>query len=112
MNFNSLLRWDSEKRRAFATFSTPLFDNPARRLRLYFDARNENWNLSNTFFGVGPPLGYLNLRRIAGGVELHSVANARWSWSTRMGVAGRSFRHLPGSTTTAVMSFFTQVESL
>jgi len=31
MNFNSLLRWDSEKRRAFATFSTPLFDNPARR---------------------------------------------------------------------------------
>ncbi len=111
MNFNSLLRWDSEKRRAFATFSTPLFDNPARRLRLYFDARNENWNLSNTFFGVGPPLGYLNLRRIAGGVELHSVANGRWSWSTGMEVAGRSFRNLPGTTTTAEKAFFTDGDS-
>src|SRR4029077_16270156 len=49
MNFTSLLRWDSEKRRAFAAFSTPLFDNPARRVHIYFDARNENWNLSNTF---------------------------------------------------------------
>jgi len=111
MNFNSLLRWDSEKRRAFATFSTPLFDNPARRLRLYFDARNENWNLSNTFFGVGPPLGYLNLRRIAGGIELHSVANGRWSWSTGMEVAGRSFRNLPGTTTTAEKAFFTDGDS-
>ena len=111
MNFNSLLRWDSEKRRAFATFSTPLFDNPARRLRLYFDARNENWNLSSTFFGVGPPLGYLNLRRIAGGIELHSVANGRWSWSTGMEVAGRSFRNLPGTTTTAEKAFFTDGDS-
>ncbi len=111
MNFNSLLRWDSEKRRAFATFSTPLFDNPARRLRLYFDARNENWNLSNTFFGVGPPLGYLNLRRIAGGIELHSVANGRWRWSTGMEVAGRSFRNLPGTTTTAEKAFFTDGDS-
>ena len=111
MNFNSLLRWDSEKRRAFATFSTPLFDNPARRLRLYFDARNENWNLSSTFFGVGPPLGYLNLRRIAGGIELHSVANGRWRWSTGMEVAGRSFRNLPGTTTTAEKAFFTDGDS-
>jgi len=111
MNFNSLLRWDSEKRRAFGTFSTPLFDNPARRLRLYFDARNENWNLSNTFFGVGPPLGYLNLRRIAGGIELHSVANGRWSWSTGMEVASRSFRNLPGTTTTAEKAFFTDGDS-
>jgi len=111
MNFNSLLRWDSEKRRAFATFSTPLFDNPARRLRLYFDARNENWNLSSTFFGVGPPLGYLNLRRIAGGIELHSVANGRWSWSTGMEVAGRSFRNLPGTTSTAEKAFFTDGDS-
>jgi tetratricopeptide (TPR) repeat protein len=111
MNFTSLLRWDSEKRRAFATFSTPLFDNPARRLRLYFDARNENWNLSNTFFGAGLPLGDLNLRRIAGGVELHSVANGRWSWSTGMEGAGRSFRNLPGTTTPAEKAFFTDGDS-
>ena len=111
MNFISLLRWDSEKRRAFAAFSTPLFDNPARRLQLYFDARNENWNLSNTFFGAGPPLGDLNLSRFAGGVELHSVANGRWSWSTGMEVASRSFRNLPAITTTAEKTFFTGGDS-
>ena len=112
MNFTSLLRWDSEKRRAFAAFSTPLFDNPARRVHMYFDARNENWNLSNTFFGAGPPLGDLNLRRIAGGVELRSIANGRWSWSTGMEVANRSFRNLPGITTTAEKAFFTGGDSI
>jgi tetratricopeptide (TPR) repeat protein len=111
MNFTSLLRWDSEKRRAFASFSTPLFDNPTRRLQIYFDARNENWNLSNTFFGAAPPLGDLNLRRIAGGIELHSVASGRWSWSTGMEVASRSFRNLPGITTAAEKAFFTDGDS-
>jgi tetratricopeptide (TPR) repeat protein len=111
MNFTSLLRWDSEKRRAFASFSTPLFDNPARRLQFYFDARNENWNLSNTFFGAGPPLGDLNMRRIAGGIELHSIANGRWGWSTGMEVASRSFRNLLGITATAEKAFFTDGDS-
>jgi tetratricopeptide (TPR) repeat protein len=112
MNFTSMLRWDSEKRRAFAAFSTPLFDNPARRLQLYFDARNENWNLRNTFFGAGPPPGDLKLRRIAGGIELHSVANGRGAWSTGMEVASRSFLNLPGITTTAEKAFFTDGDSL
>ncbi len=111
MNFTSLVRWDSEKRRAFAAFSTPLFENPARRLHVYFDARNENWNLSDTFFGAGPPLGDLNLRRIAGGVELHSVVNGRWSWSTGMEVANRSFRNLQGISTAPERAFFTGADS-
>jgi len=111
-NFTSLLRWDSEKRRALATLSTPLFDNPARRLQFYFDARNENWNLTNTFFAGGPALSDLNLRRIAGGAELHSVANGNWSWSTGAEVANRSFRNLPAITSTAEQSFFTDGISL
>ncbi|HXN50650.1 MAG TPA: hypothetical protein VN943_01845 [Candidatus Acidoferrum sp.] len=111
INFTSLLRWDSEKRRAFGVLSTPLFDNPARRLQVYFDARNENWNLSNTFFGGSTALSDLNLRRIAGGVELHSVANGRWRWSTGMEVASRSFRNLQGTNSTAEKAFFTDANS-
>lgn len=111
-NFTSLLRWDSEKRRALAALSTPLFDNPARRLEFYFDARNENWNLTNTFFSAGPALIDLNLRRIAGGVELHSVANGNWSWSTGAELANRSFRNLPPIAATAEQSFFTDANSL
>jgi tetratricopeptide (TPR) repeat protein len=110
INVTSLLRWDPEKRRAFGMVSTPVFDNPARRLQMYFDARNENWNLGNTFFG-GAALGDVNLRRIAGGVELHSVASARWSWSTGMEVASRSFRNLQGINTTAERTFFTDANS-
>ena len=110
INFTSLLRWDSQKRRAFGALSTPLFDNPARRFQFYFDARDENWNLSRTFFG-GPVLSDLNLRRFAGGVELHSVVNGRWGWSTGMEVASRSFRNLQGINTAAEKAFFTDANS-
>jgi tetratricopeptide (TPR) repeat protein len=110
INFTSLLRWDSEKRRAFGTLSTPLFDNPARRLRIYFDARNENWNLSRTFFG-GATLSDLNLRRFAGGVELHSVVNGNWSWSTGLEVANRSFRNVSGISSVSEKAFFIDATS-
>ncbi len=111
VNFTSLLRWDSQKRRAFGALSTPVFENPARRLQMYFDARNENWNLRNTFFGGGTPVSDLNLRRFAGGVELRSVADARWSWSTGMEVASRSFRNLQGINSAAEKTFFTGATS-
>ena len=110
INFTSLLRWDSEKRRAFGTLSTPVFANPALRLQIYFDARNENWNLSRTFFGGAAPSD-LNLRRVAGGIELRSVVNGRWSWSTGTEMVGRSFRNVPGVTTLAERKFFTDAIS-
>lgn len=110
INLTSLLRWDSEKRRAFGTLSTPLFENPALRLQIYFDGRNENWNLSRTLFGDAAP-GDLNLRRVAGGVELRSVVNGRWRWSTGTEIVSRSFRNLPGVTTVAERKFFTDAIS-
>jgi tetratricopeptide repeat protein len=111
VNFPSLLRWDSEKRRAFGSLSTPLFGNPALRFRVYFDARNENWNLINTFFGAGLPLTVLNLRRTAGGAEFRSVVNGRWSWSTSVEVAHRFFRNLQNPMPTAEAPFFTDSSS-
>jgi hypothetical protein len=107
VNFTSLVRWDSEKRRAFASISTPISGDPASRLRLYADARNENWNIANTFFGPGVPLTDLNLRRIAGGVEFRRVVNGRWSWSAGAEVANRSFRNFAGPTSAAEAAFFT-----
>jgi len=80
-------------------------------LQFYFDARNENWNLTNTFLTIGPALSDLNLRRIAGGAELHSVANGNWSWSTGGEVASRSFHNLPAISSTAEKAFFTDAIS-
>ena len=112
VNVTSLLRWDSEKRRAFSELSTPLLGDPRLRLQFYFDARNENWNLTNTFLGGGAPLSNLNVRRVAGGAELRSVVNGRWSWSTGLEIVGRSFRNLAGHASASESPFFTDGTSL
>jgi hypothetical protein len=112
VNVTSLLRWDSEKRRAFAELSMPLLGDPKYRLQIYFDGRNENWNLTDTFLGGGEPLSDLNVRRVAGGVELRTVVNGLWSWSTGLEIASRSFRNLAGHTSASESPFFTDGESL
>jgi hypothetical protein len=111
VNVTSLLRWDPEKRRAYAALSMPLLHEPKYRLEFYFDGRNENWNLSNTFFAGGPPLGDLNVRRIAGGTELRVVESARWNWSTGVEVANRSFGNLAGHSSASEKRFFTDGNS-
>jgi hypothetical protein len=112
VNVTSLLRWDSEKRRAFVDGSMPLLHQSKYRLHIYFDGRNENWNLTNTFFGGGPALSDLNVRRVAGGAELRSVMSGRWSWSTGVEIANRSFRNLTPEAAAAGKTFFTDGNSL
>lgn len=56
-NFQSLLRWDSEKRRAWLSVSAPLYARPDWRWQLSADARNENWVIRRSFTGDAPPLG-------------------------------------------------------
>jgi hypothetical protein len=112
VNVTSLLRWDSEKRRAHVSVSAPLLHDPDFRFQIYFDGRNENWNLTNTFLGGGAPLSDLNVRRIAGGAELRSIVNGRWSWSIGLEIASRAFRNLNGHTSASEKTFFTDGESL
>jgi hypothetical protein len=112
VNVTSLLRWDSQKRRVSADVSSPLLHDSKLRFRVYFDGRNENWNLTNTFFGGGPALSDLNVRRVAGGAELRSVVSGRWSWSTGIEIANRSFRNLTPQAAVAGRAFFADGNSL
>jgi hypothetical protein len=112
VNVVSLARWDSEKRRVSLAVSLPVYGDPSLRLRLYADARNENWNLTRTFFGAGTPLSDLNLRRVAAGAEFRSVVNGRWSWSGGAEVAHRNFRNLSNSLSSSERPFFTATTSL
>jgi tetratricopeptide (TPR) repeat protein len=112
MNLTSLARWDSEKRRISLSLSMPIYGDPGLRLRFYADARNENWNLSQTFLGVGAPLTDLNMRRAAAGVEVHAVMNGRTSWSAGAEIANRNFRNLSGLTLPAEHTFFTNANSV
>jgi hypothetical protein len=111
-NVTSLLRWDSEKRRAFVDGSMPLLHQSKYRSHIYFDGRNENWNLTDTFFGGGPALNDLNVRRVAGGAELRSVMSGRWSWSTGIEIANRSFRNLTPEAAAAGKTFFADGNSI
>ncbi len=106
VNFRSLVRWDSQKRRVGAELSAPLASRPDRRVRFYFDGRNENWNLAETFFSTGPLLGNLNVRRWAAGAEFRSVVSGRWSWTSGVEVSHRDFRNIE-PVPTAALPFFT-----
>jgi tetratricopeptide (TPR) repeat protein len=112
MNVTALVRWDSDKRRVSLSFSAPIHGDPSLRLRVYADARNENWNLTQTFFGPGAPLSDLNMRRTAVGGEIHAIVNARWSWSGGAEIANRNFRNVGGLTSPTERAFFTDSTSL
>jgi len=106
-NFAALARWDPEKRRIAANLEFPLFGRPGRRFRVFFDARNENWNLSNSFPGQAAAVSDLNLRRFAGGAEIHFVENGWWDWTAGAEAVSREFRNLPAGLPGNAEPFFT-----
>jgi hypothetical protein len=112
LNFASMARWDAQKRRFGGEVSAPLWHDPTKRARIFFDARNENWNLARTFFEPGSPVTDLNLRRFAGGLGFESLVNANWSWSAGIEAASREFRNLPAAVTPAAQRFFASTPSL
>ena len=112
VNVTSLARWDSEKRRVSLAISLPVYRDPSLRLRLYVDARNENWNLTRTFFSAGTPLSDLNLRRVSAGAEFRSVVNGNWNWSSGAEIAHRNFRNLGEPLSSSERPFFTATTSL
>jgi len=112
VNFTSLGRWDEEKHRIFVSLTLLVRDDPSLRLQFYVDVRNENWNLSETFFGSGTPLTDLNLRRVANGIEFRSAVNGNWGWSAGLEFSNRSFRNLEGHGTGNERAFFTKTNAL
>jgi hypothetical protein len=110
-NVNGLFRWDDNKRRVYASFTEPLGGDPRWRLGLHADARNENWNISQTFHGTTAQLLDLNLEKIEAGMQLRSVESGRWSWEAGLFYAYRRFRNAEGIATAAA-PFFTDGGSL
>jgi len=112
VNVTSLARWDSEKRRVSLAVSLPVYGDPSLRLRVYADGRNENWNLTRTFFGAGTTLSDVNLRRVAAGAEFRSVVNGKWNWSGGAEIARCNFRNLSDPLSSSERPFFTATTSL
>lgn len=112
INFDSLARWDAQKRRFAATIAAPLAHDPTKKAELFVDERNENWNLSQTFTGVAAPLSDVNVRSITGGARLKFAPNGHWSWSTGVEIASHSFRNGAVPPAISASRFFTDTNSL
>jgi tetratricopeptide (TPR) repeat protein len=101
MNFEGLVRWDAQKRRAWGVLSAPLEGRPEWRWQVATDLRNENWAVRRSFTGTAPVLGSFNLEREAGGATLTSLESGAWQWSLGGELSHRIFRDVvPGSALT------------
>jgi hypothetical protein len=96
-NIISLLRFDTDKRRALAAINGPLGGSPKWRYRVGADLRNENWTVQTSFTGPSTMLGATNLRRESVGAEISRFVGARWTWTVGVELSHRDFRNvIPG----------------
>ncbi|MGH9736066.1 MAG: tetratricopeptide repeat protein [Candidatus Acidiferrales bacterium] len=116
VNFTSLVRFDSQKERAYAQISGPLQGRPNWRATAWIDGRSERWNISNTFFGATAPISDLRLHKIEAGAAFRSVQSGRWSWDTGLSFAHREFQVQNGVPASSLepdaSAFFTDGNSL
>jgi tetratricopeptide (TPR) repeat protein len=96
LNWVSTYRWDDEKRRLSTEVAAPMEANPAMRYRLYFDGRNENWDIANTLLPSNVAAAGLNLEKVATGAEMRFVPSGLWQWSTGVEYSYRRFRNVVG----------------
>ena len=106
LNWLSLVRWDDEKRRVSSEVAAPLNDSPSYRYRIYFDGRNENWDLSRTLTPSILSPAHLNFEKAVVGAEIQSIVSGRLQWNSGVEYSYRRFRNLFGIPVTAA-PFFT-----
>ncbi len=100
INFRSLVRSDSRKRRAWAALSGPLGERPGWRYRIYADARDEDWNLTGTFRAAPTLLPDLKLKRYEAGAAIESIVSSRLRWTGGLAVSRRTFPNFPTGAST------------
>jgi Putative Zn-dependent protease, contains TPR repeats len=98
-NVESLLRWDSQKRRAWLSIGVPLHNRPQWRTTFQFDVRDENWAIRNSFTGSAPVLASFKMERQSVAGFLAGIPSSRLQWSAGSEVSNRRFHSvLPGTT--------------
>jgi len=98
INFESMIRWDSQKRRIWADLSGPFSEDPKWRYRVEMDLRNENWDISRPSLAPVSPAAGFNLRKQALNAGLTSILNDRLDWFTGVELSHRDFRDVQAGT--------------
>ena len=104
INFESLLRWDAQKRRAWLSLSGPIRQFPQGRWQLLTDERDENWTIRRSFTGPAPSLGSLNLERQTAVASVSGFPRGSVKWSAGAELSHRSYRNVDrGSALTSAL---------
>jgi tetratricopeptide (TPR) repeat protein len=114
-NIRSLLRWDSNKRRAYVELSRPLAGEARHRYRLFFDARDENWSIAQAegvLSTVSSALEDFGYQQQEAGFELASVTNGRFTWSSGVSLSNRNFQDVALSPETSTAGPLTAEQAL
>lgn len=91
INVESLLRWDSQKRRAWVKAGGPLHNRPQFRGTIELDVRDENWAIRREFTGVAPVLASFDLERQSATASFTAIPNGRVQWSAGAELSHRTF---------------------
>jgi hypothetical protein len=93
-NIESLLRWDSQKRRVWVEASSPLHNRPQWRGAIRLDARDENWAIRSAFKGAAPVLGSYDLERQSVSALFTAIPSGRVQWSAGAELSHRTFHNV------------------
>ena len=94
VNFISMIRWDSDKQRIWASLSGPFGRDPKWLYGLDIDLRREDWDIRDSFTDRSQSFGELKLRKQAVRAEVSSFASGRWSWSTGVEASHRGYQRV------------------
>ena len=92
-NFVSLVRFDAQRRRAFASLSGPVRRDPKWRYNVDLDLRNENWIIRSSPASTSISSEF-NLHKEAVSASVSSVPAWRWRWQSGFEIAHRSLRNV------------------
>jgi tetratricopeptide (TPR) repeat protein len=93
-NFDSLLRWDEQKRRVWFSLAGPVRYLPQWRWQVTADGRDENWAIRNSFTGAAPVLGSFKLKREVASATVTSIPSGRLQWASGAELSHRGYTNL------------------
>jgi tetratricopeptide (TPR) repeat protein len=94
-SLQSLVRWDAQKRRAFASIAGPIARDPAWRFRFQLDGRSENWDISESVRQTQEaPVGF-KLQTLKAKIGVDALLGYRWKWGTMIEASSRHYKGEP-----------------
>jgi len=90
-NVDSLVRWDTQKRRVWVSASGPWHSLPQWRWKLDGDARDEHWAIRKSSTGTAPVMGSLTLKSEIARATLTSIPNGHFQWTSGAELSHRTY---------------------